>query len=104
MSFKLYLDDQLDDPDAPERHTPEGFLGARNVPEAIALIEEHGLPSFIDLDHDLRAEQDGMDFLKWLYATYPDIDPPDWNIHTKNVCEQEHMESYLSSWRKSRDL
>jgi len=100
MSWKLWLDDQLNDPNAPARHCPEGFEGAVNVQEAQDLVGLLGPPSLMDLDHDLGdGEPSGMDFLKWLSNNYPD-NPPAWNIHSANVCGAANMDSFMKSWAK----
>lgn len=50
--MKLFVDDQINDPSAPTRHTPEGWVGVATAEEAIALIDS-GVVTAIDLDHDL---------------------------------------------------
>lgn len=98
--FKLWLDDQINDPAAPARHCPEGFEGAASMQEAQQLVDLLGPPSFMDLDHDLGdGESSGMDFLKWLANKYPE-NPPAWNIHSANVCGAANMDSFMKSWVK----
>jgi hypothetical protein len=100
MTWKLFLDDQINDPETPVRHCPEGFEGAESVAEAQTLVDDLGCPSFVDLDHDLGDGQPtGMDFLKWLSNNYPD-NPPAWNIHSANVCGAANMDSFLKSWAR----
>lgn len=109
MAWKLWLDDDIHNPEATERHTPEGFIGAASVDEAIDMICHFGYPEFMDLDHDLGEvssgvkAKDGMAFLKNLYFLMPAKSlPPKWNIHSKNVGGgAANMASYLRSWEKS---
>lgn len=108
MTWKLWLDDQLADPDAIDRHTPRGFIGAASTAEAIALVESLGVPEFIDFDHDLGKlpsgeEDNAKAFCKWLYANYPDNPPRHWKIHTKNASPDAGgwIDSYLDSWNRS---
>lgn len=100
----LWLDDQLDDPSTPNRHTPEGWLGAQSSIEAIALVQIHGLPKFMDLDHDLGGEDTAMVFLKWLTTTFPDGPVPGWIIHSQNGVGVRNINSYLDSWSRSLEL
>lgn len=111
MAWKLWLDDDLNNPDAPERHTPEGFFGAATSEEAIALVEEHGFENLelMDLDHDLGTYPDGSErtaktFVKWLYENYPDGPVPDFRIHSKNTNGAPWLSTYLDSWRRSLNL
>jgi hypothetical protein len=98
--WKLWLDDQINDPHAPARHCPKGFEGAASVVDAQELVDQLGPPSFMDLDHDLGENvPSGMDFLKWLANNHPDT-PPAWNIHSANVCGAANMDSFMKSWAK----
>lgn len=103
MAWKLWLDDQLDDPDAPLRHTPEGFLGARDVEEAKALVIKLGVPDFLDLDHDLGSEN-AMEFLKWLVYEYGCESPPDYTIHSANSVGAANLDSFMRTWKKASKL
>lgn len=38
--MKIWLDDQLDDPETPVRHTPDGWVGAKNSSEFKKFIED----------------------------------------------------------------
>lgn len=110
MGWCLWLDDQLADPDAIDRHTPRGFIGAASTAEAIALVTSLGVPEFIDFDHDLGKlpsgeEDNAKAFCKWLYANYPDNPPRSWRIHTKNASPDAGgwIDSYLDSWNRSME-
>lgn len=108
MGWKLFLDDDLDNPNADEwRHTPEGFLGAKTSTEAIALVQEHGLPDFMDLDFDLGMVNGKIDtaevFLKWLEVNYHDT-PPAHHTHSRNNQGALWIDSWMDSWRRSLDL
>lgn len=58
--MKLFVDDQINDPDAPNRHPPEGWVGVATAEEAIALLRS-GVVEEIKLDHDLGREMTGYD-------------------------------------------
>lgn len=102
--MKLWIDDQLDDPATPNRHTPEGFLGARSTAEAIALVEQHGMPDFMDLDHDLGGDDRVMVFLRWLADRYPDGPVPRYRYHSENCVGWPAIDSFMSSWLRSLRL
>lgn len=101
MSWNLWLDDQLDDPVAPDRHTPPGFLGAKSTEEAKALIALHGLPKFMDLDHDLGGDDTAEIFVKWMYYEYGAEVPPEYRIHSANGPGSLVLRSFLDSWARS---
>ncbi len=101
---KLWIDDQLDDPSTPNRHTPKGFLGARSTAEAIALVEEHGPPEFMDLDHDLGGDDRVMVFLRWLSEQHPEGPVPKYRVHSENCVGGPAIDSFMSSWLRSLAL
>ena len=101
MTWKLWLDDQLDDPETPSRHTPEGFMGAKSSHEALELVKKHGMPTFIDFDFDLGGTDTAQTFLYELQSLYPDGPVPDYRVHSRNVYAKEMIGSFLSSWKRS---
>ena len=101
MTWQLWVDDQLNDPETPERHTPKGFLGARSSQEAKDLVKARGMPFFMDLDHDLGETDRVMDFLVWLYQEHPDGPVPQFQVHSKNPIGTANIISYLRSWEAS---
>ena len=105
MSWKLWLDDQIHDPETPVRWTPLGFKGAASVVEAIALVQEFGPPSHVDLDHDLGEDSLGHEltakpFAKWLSDNYPDS-PPTCAIHSRNRDGGAWLASHFDSWARA---
>jgi len=103
MNWKLWLDDQMLDNEAPDRHCPEGFFGARSTGEAQRLCLMAGPPSFVDFDHDLGGSDDALVFLHWLEKSFPDT-PPEYQIHSANPVGRERIVSFLESWKKSLQL
>lgn len=101
MTWKLWLDDQHADPDAPARHTPAGFQAAGSTAEAVALVATLGMPAFIDFDHDLGESDDAMRFLRWLANDYPGGPIPEWGVHSANPVGRANIESFLRSWKRS---
>lgn len=99
MTWKLWLDDQLDDPICPVRTTPDGFLGAKSSGEAIILVNKLGLPEFMDLDHDLGEGDDALVFLNWLSFNFDK--PPEYKIHSQNPIGQKRIISFMESWKGS---
>jgi hypothetical protein len=101
----LWIDDQLDDPETPVRWTPSGYFGAKSTAEAKKLVDEHGLPRRMDLDHDLGIGKFGeadtvMEFLRWLSERFPNH-PPDYAIHSQNPIGVKNIISFMESWKKS---
>jgi hypothetical protein len=105
MMWKLWLDDQLDDPDAPARHTPAGYIGAKSSEKARELVIKHGVPGFMNLDHDLGENDRAMDFLHWLALEFATEGPvPDFAIHSANPIGSANITSFMYSWKRSADL
>ena len=105
-SWKLFLDDQIHDSDAPDRHVPEGFIGAASSAEAMRLVQELGPPEYMDLDHDLGLLPDGSEdnakvFLKWLTENYWNFPPKDFHVHSANVASggKPWIESHIRCWK-----
>ena len=111
--MKIWLDDQIDDQDAPERHAPEGWTGVRNFAEFKALIERApptGEPiETIDFDNDLGTdpegalELDGHYILNWLKDTYPEYivgEGISLRVHSRNIIENEAMRKDIELWRR----
>lgn len=70
MSWRLFLDDCRFPP-----ADGQAYVLARSMEEAVRLVEEKGMPSFISFDHDLEHEhyggegwenKSGFAFAKWL--------------------------------------
>lgn len=103
--WKLWLDDQLDDPAAPARHTPAGYIGARSSAEARDLVIKYGVPEFMNLDHDLGENDRAMDFLHWLALEFATEGPvPNYVIHSANPVGSANISSFMNSWFRSVGL
>lgn len=94
----LFLDDTRDPeyvyPDTPEKwdHVtgPEGFK------EYVLHAPQKRL--VISFDHDLGAEETGMDLAKWMARQ--GIKPAEWKVHSANVSGAENMRRFLNGWMK----
>jgi hypothetical protein len=109
--MKIWLDDQLDDPEAPRRHTPEGWVGCRNDKEFKAAVT-HAVASGetieeIRFDNDLGEESlEGNELLEWLKDTYPEVivaEGVEITAHSENGPERENMRKKIAWWRKHKD-
>lgn len=100
MSWKLFLDDD----DIVYRQPPDSsYLVACSSEEAISYVKDHGLPSHMDLDHDLGGEDDSLVFLRWLIQTFLDVDKsliPTYQIHSANPVAYAAITSLMESWKK----
>ncbi len=104
MSWQLFLDDQWDDEETPDRHPPAGFIPARSSSEAIRLTQEKGLPSFISFDHDLSGEDDAMEYLRWIIQAYYEEPVPGFTVHSANPVGKANIIAKMNSWKKSQSL
>lgn len=105
--WNLWLDDQINDIDTPARHVPKGdqWFGAESCEAAKNLVLKYGVPSFMDLDHDLGIGPDGKpeevkQFLYWLQENYPMVFIPKYNVHSANPTSRGWIDSFFASWAK----
>jgi len=104
MSWRLWLDDQYDEPDMTFRHPPPGFIPARSSDEAMNLVSEKGIPTFISFDHDLGNDDNAILFVNWLIAIHYEATIPDYQVHSANPVGKANIISKMESWRKSQKL
>lgn len=63
---RLFLDDVRDPPDGE-------WVTVRSFADAVAHVEQHGIPAYIAFDHDLGENvPTGYDFAKWLVECHLD--------------------------------
>jgi hypothetical protein len=97
--IKLWLDDQLDNPGMPARHTPVDWVGVKTAQEAIDVLKT-GNVTHISLDHDLGDEKivgTGYQVTRWIEAAAHDGILPriEWAIHSANPVGRKNMEAAL---------
>lgn len=100
--YKLFLDD-LRTPIETYGSFGKDMIVARSTHEAKLIVQEHGIMSFLALDHDLGANDRAMDFLKWLANEYWDGEQsvPGYEVHSANPEGKKNLCSFMDSWRKS---
>lgn len=101
MSYKLWLEDLADTIKPPP---DKSWKVARTSSEAIAIVKEFGLPSFISFDFDLGENDTAEIFYKYMGENHTDSKVPDYEIHSENNQGWKLIESYMESWRKSQEL
>ena len=104
ISYKLWIDDQWNDTTMPFRHPPSDYIPAESSREAIRLVEEKGMPSFISFDHDLGGEDTSIAFIDWLIKNRYNEEVPDFSVHSKNPIGRLNIISKMNSWKKSQGL
>lgn len=113
--YKLWLDDDANKPGMEDWRSPPkndaDWRVARSTKEAKEIILTHGIPVFIEFDHDLGLDEYGnadtaMDFLKWLEQNFPlAIDAIlGYHVHSKNPDKHKDIQSFLHSWAKARTI
>jgi len=98
---KLWLDDQIDDPNTPMRHPPAGWFGVKTPKQAIKLLKAGGV-SEIELDHDLgnNVLGDGATVLKYIQKRVvwdKSFIPPKMFVHSANPGEADMMRKMIKS-------
>jgi hypothetical protein len=103
--MKLWIDDDASTPGMELfRYPPDNtWLIATSVSIAKALVEVHGFPEELGLDHDLGNEK-VMNFLYWLEEKYPESMPPKWSVHSMNPEGAKNITAFMDSWARSRML
>lgn len=98
MTYKLFLDDIRDPGDS-------RFVIARSSDEAMEIIKEHGMPVFMQLDHDLGGDDTTIVFLKklTLYMIEENLSFPfdfGYDVHSANPVGVENIKAYLDQMLK----
>ena len=98
--YNLYIDDLRNPP------ADRDWVVCRSSQEALDLIMEIGMPSFISFDHDLGGEDTTMIFLRRLVNEVWDGQTviPDYQIHSANPVGVENIRSFMQSWKRSLSL
>lgn len=99
--MKLWLDDQIDDPEAPDRHVPDGWVGVKTPKEAIRFIKT-GKVLEISFDHDLgeRWWGNGYTVARFIEreAFFGKLRPISFSIHSANPVGAQNI---LMSMRRA---
>jgi len=112
--MKIWLDDQLDDPELLARQVPKGWVGAKNFEQFKKLIEESinsGEPiDALDFDNDLgtkengELEETGLQILYWLKDTHPEIivGNTEISVHSQNNIDGPKIKEMVEFCRNHR--
>ena len=96
MTYKLFIDD--------ERYpVGDSWVIARTSNEAVEVIKEKGVPSFISFDHDLGDRDTSMIFIHKMIDFVLDGDmiiPDDFDfyVHSQNPIGKQNIEGILNSF------
>ena len=99
MTYKLYIDDQLDEVDS--RKTPSGFIGAKSSDEAWNILMGKGIPDVMDLDHDLHDGDSIRILLNRIKNEYEFPLPPPPKVvvvHSMNNVAYDWIVDFFKSW------
>jgi hypothetical protein len=127
MTYNLFLDDMRLPQDAfyYTNYMPyitENWVIVRNVSDFTSHIVENGMPKRISFDHDLSEHHYGIlcdlkgnDMMslhdtgysaaKWLiyqHSLHPELDWPEFMVHSMNPVGKENIESLLRSYEKNK--
>lgn len=97
--MKLWLDDQINDPSCPNRHTPVGFIGVNSALKAIKLIKANKV-TYISFDHDLGDNVfSGYIVAKYIekYAYLGKLNKIEYDIHSANPIGAENIRKAMLS-------
>lgn len=94
--MKIWLDDDLDDPEKTKRHTPPGWVGVKTAHEAIDYLKT-GNVTEISLDHDLGDEAivgNGYQVARWIeeHVINDNFVPPIITIHSANPTGRRNIQ------------
>lgn len=101
MGYRLFLDDERDPP-----RDNQAWVVVRSHAEAVEVVRERGVPSYISFDHDLgQNSQSGFEFVKWLCNFIADglgefPDDFDFYVHSQNPVGRINIQMYLSQFQR----
>ena len=95
MTYKLFIDDERFPVD-------DSWIIVRSSAEAIQVVKDLGMPSFISFDHDLGGDDISINFITWLanYLCYSTDDFPkdfDYYVHSQNPVGKQNIEGWMQS-------
>lgn len=101
--YILWLDRQNNPP-----NKSDTWQVARCTNEAKTIIQQQGIPSFIDFDFDYGIDEDGkpdnaLSFLKWLAVDHPHAITliQGYNIHSLDECGKREIKRFMYDWVQS---
>ncbi len=96
--MKLWLDDQIDDPETPDRHPPPGYLGVRSALQACRLLRNYRV-SHVDFDHDLGPGPSGYTVARFIEKrAFLGLQvPTHYAIHSANPVGRANIERAMTS-------
>lgn len=100
MSYKLWIEDLIDLKPPPDNT----WKIARSSQEAIDIINEFGVPEFISFDFDLGDGDTSEAIYKYLGNHFYDKEVPDYDIHSENNQGWKMIQSYMDTWKKSKEI
>jgi hypothetical protein len=106
MSYHLFLDDERF---PPSRDVDGGWVIARTVAEATAIVAQRGMPLFVSFDNDLGDDVEGWRFADWLIdrdnegvlsnrADYLFPDGFDYVVHSQNSVRASDIPSRMDRY------
>ena len=107
--MKLWIDDQIDDPETPERWVPEGWTGVKSALQACRMLSRFHVTD-VSFDHDLGPPQAGTGYLIARFiesrAARGAIAPVNWEVHSSNPVGRRNIAAAMLSaerfWNNTR--
>ena len=101
--MKIWLDDQIDNPEYPDRQTPAGWVGVKTALQACRLLRT-GKVSHVSFDHDLGEGTNGPLMSGYIVAKFIEygayrhsrgmkygIPYLSWDVHSSNPVGRENI-------------
>ena len=102
---RVWLDDQINDPETPPRHPPPGWVGVATAMAACRLLARGGV-THVSLDHDLGdGQMTGYTVARFIEKRAHEgrLEPLQWAVHSANPVGAAKMRQALLSadraWR-----
>lgn len=103
--MRVWLDDQFNDPECPNRHPPDGFVGTDSIIRIASWLDK-GLVDHVSFDHDLGRVLSGYTLArlieKWSWERR--IKPPTWDIHSANPVGRSNIEAAMKAAHRAHEL
>jgi len=97
MTYRMFIDDER----FPPRNETDWVI-VRSSAEAIAFVQEIGVPQFISYDHDLGGDDTSMKFITWMIDAYLDKKissfPVNYEVHSQNPVGAKNIRALLDGF------
>jgi hypothetical protein len=102
MTYRMFIDDERFPP-----NDGKEWVIVRSSYEAMVMVANRGVPSFVSYDHDLGDKDTSMIFIHWMINRYLDADinsfPTEFAVHSQNPVGARNITNILLNFIETLD-